>query len=117
MPKSQGTPRVRELLDEMTEVLYNMKAEASEGNSKLGGVLDSLLVMLEEAREELDKGKATDTSLMSFVRLAADLVEIIGKIQDTLFYTVCCLAAAIHRKRAANDCWEKYKAIQNYGWA
>lgn len=109
--------RVRELLDEIAECIKKMQAEISKGNSKLGGVLDTLLLKTEEAKSELAERKTSPKALMSFVKMFADLIEIIVKIQDTLFYKIRCYLAAFNMKRDVDDHWKEHKVIQDYCWA
>jgi hypothetical protein len=117
MNKSQSTPRVWELLDEISKELKEIQGEVSNGNSKLGGVLDDLLMKTEEAKNEIVEGKTSYISLMSYVRMFADLIEIISKLQGMLFYKTRCFLAAFNRERYVNDSWKEHKVIQNNCWA
>ena len=112
-----NTPRVRELLDEISKELKKLQAEISKGNSKLWGVFDDLLLKIEDAKNELADGKTSQKSLMSFIRMAAELVELIVRIQNTLFYKTRCFLAVFNRKRDVNDYWKEHKVIQNNCWA
>lgn len=109
------SPRVWELLDEISKELKEIQDEVSKGNSKLGGVLDDLLIKTEEAKNEIVEGKTSYISLISFVRMFAELIEIIGKLQGMLFYKIRCFLTALNRER--NDSWKEHKVIQNNCWA
>lgn len=114
MRETQGTPRVLELLEEMAHVLRDIKANDSEINSKIGGVLDALLMKIEEAQHELARGNSSLEKLMPLVSMVANLIEVIARLKDTLFYTICCFVAALYRQREAHGYWQKHKIISHH---
>ena len=117
MIKNQVSPRVWELLDEISKELKEIQVEVSKSNSKLGGVLDDLLIKTEEAKKEIVEGKTSYISLISFVRMFAELIEIIGKLQGMLFYKIRCFLAVLNREGSVNDSWKEHKVIQDNCWA
>ncbi len=117
MVNNQVSPRVWELLDEISKELKEIQGKDSKGNSKLGGVLDGLLMKTEEAKNEIVEGKTSHISLMSYVGMFADLIEIISKLQGMLFYKIRCILAALNREKFVNDSWKEHKVIQNNCWA
>lgn len=92
-------PRVRELLEEIALILRNTKNNVSENNSDLVGVLESSIVLLEEARNELSEENFSAERLSSVVRIISDLIAIIIKIHSALFYKICRNNTAYHIRK------------------
>lgn len=75
-------PRVLGLLDEMEKQLQRI----SQSNPELAGVLDHLVDLVEVQRQELRKKRFSYEDLSILMKLVVNLIEIVGKWNNTLYY-------------------------------
>lgn len=86
-------PRVLGLLNEMESELQKI----SESNPEFVGVLDHLVDLVEVQRQELQKERFSYEDFSILMKLAVNLIEIVGKWNNTLYYKFCRCIATINR--------------------
>lgn len=86
-------PRVLGLLNEMESELQKI----SESNPELAGVLDHLVALVKVQRQELQKKRFSYEDLSILMKLIVNLIEIVGKWNNTLYYKFCRCIATINR--------------------
>ncbi len=107
-------PRVQGLLEEISMRLNELREKVSENNPELEGVLERLLVYIEVQKIELHKERFSIESLSNIMRFIVNLIDVIGKWNNTL----CChvsryLAALNIFKLKVNKKWRLVK-ISSY---
>lgn len=107
-------PRVLGLLEEISRRLNELREEVSENNPESVGVLERLLVYIEVQKDELRKERFSFESLSNIMKFIVNLIDIIGKYNNTL----CChvsryLAALNIFKLRVNKKWRLVK-ISSY---
>jgi hypothetical protein len=85
--------RVLGLLNEMEIELQKI----SESNPELEGVLDHLLTLVKVQRQELQKKRFSYVDLSLLMKFIVNLIEIIDKWNNTLYYKFCRCKATINR--------------------
>ena len=93
-------PRVLGLLDEMEIELQKI----SQRNPNLEGVLDHLVALIEVQRQELQKKRFSYEDLSILIKLIVNLIEIVGKWHNTLYYKFGRYIAPINRTRGFKLC-------------
>jgi len=87
-------PRVREVLDEIISELNLVRDKMSKSNPDLVGVFDHSIMKIEGIKDRLSKRSYSYEKFFPLIKMIADLIEIIGKWNNTLFYKLRCLRAA-----------------------
>lgn len=86
-------PRILGVLDEMENELQKI----SERNPELVGVLDHFAALVKVQRLELQKKSFSYEDLSILMKLIVNLIEIVGKWNNTLYYKFCRYPATINR--------------------
>lgn len=86
-------PRILGLLDEMESQLNKI----SKSNPELEGVLDHLVALIEVQRQELQNKRFSYEDLSILMKLVVNLIEIVGKWTNTLYYKICRCIATMNR--------------------
>jgi len=92
-----NTPRVLELLEEIISQLKELKENVSESNPALVGVFDRLIMHIECQKKELLKGSFSYEKLSTLMKFIVDLIYIIDKWTDTLYYKVHRFLAILNK--------------------
>ena len=107
-------PRVIGLLEEISFRINKIREEDSEANPKLVGVLDRLLIYIEVQKDELRKERFSFESLSNIMKFIVNLIDIIGKWNNTLYCHVSRYFAALNIfKLRVNKKWQLVK-ISSY---
>ncbi|MEW6003289.1 MAG: hypothetical protein AB1638_11690 [Nitrospirota bacterium] len=88
-----NTPRVLELLEEIISELKELQENVSESNPELVGVFDRLIMHIEGQKSELLKGRFSYERISTLMKFIVDLIYIIDKWTNTLYYKVSRLIA------------------------
>ncbi len=107
-----NTPRVLDLLEEIVSQLKKLKENFSESNSELVGVFDRLIMHVERQKRELLKGRFSYERISTLMKFIVDLIYIIDKWTDTLYYKVCRFLAILNKMNGRkNGSREKYQTL------
>lgn len=107
-------PRVLGLLEEISRRLNELREEVSEKNPEFVGVLDRLLVLIEVQKQELHKERFSYESFSIIMKFIANLIDVIGKWNNTLCCQVSRYLAALNIfKLRVNKKWRLVK-ISSY---
>lgn len=109
-------PRVLWLLDRISHELKEVREKIPNSNPELEGVFDRLLVYIEVQKKELLSESYSYEKLSGIMKFIANLIEIISRWNDTLYYKVArCLATLniFRQKLGKYVSRQEYQIIQN----
>ncbi len=107
-------PRVLRLLEEISLRLNELREEVSENNPEFLCGLERLLVYIEVQKDELRKERFSIESLSSILKFVVNLIDVIGKCNNTLCCHVSRYFAALNIfKLKVNKKWRLVK-ISSY---
>lgn len=107
-----NTPRVLELLEEIAAKLNELKANVSENNPELVGVFDRLLMHIEGQKSELLKGRFSYERISTLMKFIVDLIYIIDKWTDALYYKVRRFLAILNKMESVKK-WQSGKILNS----
>lgn len=99
-----NTPGVLELLEEIIWQLKELRKNVSESNPELVGVFDRLIMHIESQRDELLKERFSYEKLSKLMKFIVDLIYIIDKWTDTLYYKFNRFLAILNKIKLERKC-------------
>ncbi len=103
-----NTPQVLELLEEIISEIKLLQENVSDSNPELVGVFDRLIMHVESQRDELLKERFSYEKLSTLMKFIVDLIYIIDKWTDTLYYKVRRFLAILNKMELVKK-WQSGK--------
>lgn len=97
-------PPVLELLEEIIVEIKLLQEKISESNPEMVGVFDRLIMYIEGQRNELQKERFSYEKLSTLMKFIVDLIYIIDKWTDTLYYKFSRFLAILNKMELETKC-------------